>query len=117
MARLNRYPHRRHPRHVFYPHLQDGEDCFSLVSEPVDHRESSCSGNSRLVEILREENATLKKELESYYNRVRKLQKVSQLAHKSATDMYTYWLSLWLDIVSYFHGVFADSSWGISLIP
>ena len=86
MAHLYHYPH---PRHVLHYHrtLQDGEDCFSLASEPVDHRESSCSGSSRLVEILREENATLKKELESYYNRVRKLQKVSRLARQSAANM------------------------------
>ena len=77
MAHFYRSPR---PRRVFYRHLQDGEDSFSLASEPVDHRESSCSGNSRLVEILREENATLKKELESYYNRVRKLQKVNRHA-------------------------------------
>jgi len=32
--------------------------------------------SGRLVEILREENASLKQELESYYQRVRKLQKV-----------------------------------------
>ena len=37
-------------------------------------RKESCS--SRLVEILREENGSLKRELESYYQRVRKLQKV-----------------------------------------
>ncbi len=33
--------------------------------------------SNRLVDILREENASLKQELEAYYQRVRKLQKVS----------------------------------------
>ena len=50
------------------PPLQD-PDC-----PPLEHRD-----NSHLVEILREENTTLKKELERYYLRVRKLQKVCQL--------------------------------------
>ena len=35
------------------------------------------SGAARLVEILRDENASLKRELETYYQRVRKLMKVS----------------------------------------
>ena len=65
--------HFYYPRHTLFLH-QDGEDVFSSSSEPGEHRENS---NTRLVEILREENASLKKELESYYNRVRKLQKVS----------------------------------------
>jgi hypothetical protein len=38
---------------------------------------SDYSSTSRLVEILREENSSLKQELETYYQRVRKLQKVS----------------------------------------
>lgn len=62
-----------YPRRCNFYRCQDGEDVFSLASEPVEHRDGN---NTRLVEILREENATLKKELESYYNRVRKLQKV-----------------------------------------
>ena len=69
--RYHYYPRRC----TFYRH-QDGEDVFSLAGESTEHREGN---NTRLVEILREENATLKKELESYYNRVRKLQKVRNM--------------------------------------
>lgn len=60
---------------MFIP--QDGEDIFSVyhrMSQAEDRNEYS--SNSRLVEILREENSSLKKELETYYQRVRKLQKV-----------------------------------------
>ena len=57
-----------------HAHIQDGEDIFSLGST-MQHQETS---NTRLVEILKEENASLKRELECYYQRVRKLQKVSQ---------------------------------------
>lgn len=39
------------------------------------HRHSS--EGSRLVQVLREENTTLKRELETYYQRVRRLQKVT----------------------------------------
>lgn len=35
-----------------------------------------CPSSGRLVEILREENASLKLELETYYQRVCRLQKV-----------------------------------------
>lgn len=42
----------------------------------AEERWGEHSSNSRLVEILREENASLKQELETYYQRVRKLQKV-----------------------------------------
>lgn len=74
MSHYRKYKHHRYPRPTFHYRCQDGEDVFSLAaSEPAEHRDGS---NTRLVEILREENATLKKELESYYNRVRKLQKV-----------------------------------------
>ena len=69
MAQRYRY----YPRRCTFYHRQDGEDVLSLAGDSAEHREGN---NTRLVEILREENATLKKELESYYNRVRKLQKV-----------------------------------------
>lgn len=55
--------------------LQEGEDIFSL-SAKAEFQENC---NSRLVDILREENTTLKRDLETYYQRVRKLQKVSAL--------------------------------------
>lgn len=41
----------------------------------VERRESS---STKLVEILREENSSLKHELEMYYQRVRKLQRLEQ---------------------------------------
>ena len=50
---------------------------------------SQQDGSSRLVEILREENSSLKKELESYYQRVRRLQKVSTTS-PSIRCCYTY---------------------------
>lgn len=55
-----------------YSHTQDGEDIFS-ISTRTEFQEAC---NSRLVDILREENSALKKDLETYYQRVRKLQKV-----------------------------------------
>ena len=75
-CRRGHHPHRRN---FYLSHHQDGDqDVFSSVaSEPaVEYRDSY---NTRLVDILREENLTLKKELESYYNRVRKLQKVGTI--------------------------------------
>ncbi len=42
----------------------------------VEKKTGSPNSNSRLVDILREENVSLKQELETYYQRVRKLQKV-----------------------------------------
>lgn len=58
---------------------QEGEDIFSMYqhASQVEERGDYSTGSSRLVEILREENASLKRELETYYQRVRKLQKVS----------------------------------------
>ena len=56
---------------------QEGEDIFSL-SAKAEFKETC---NSRLVDILREENAALKKDLETYYQRVRKLQKVTYKAY------------------------------------
>ncbi len=55
------------------PSLQEGEDMFS-ISAKAEFQENC---NSRLVDILREENTALKRDLETYYQRVRKLQKVS----------------------------------------
>ena len=61
---------------------QEGEDIFSVYHRASQQAEErgpgghSSSSSSRLVEILREENASLKRELETYYQRVRKLQKV-----------------------------------------
>ncbi len=55
------------------PSLQEGEDIFS-ISAKAEFQENC---NSRLVYILREENTALKRDLETYYQRVRKLQKVS----------------------------------------
>ena len=59
---------------------QEGEDIFSVyhrMSQAEERGGGEYSSNSRLVEILREENASLKQELETYYQRVRKLQKVN----------------------------------------
>ena len=42
----------------------------------VGHTES---GTARLVQILRDENASLKRELDNYYKRVRKVLKVKLL--------------------------------------
>ncbi len=63
---------------------QDGEDIFSVYNRAsqADERAGDYSSSNRLVEILREENMSLKQELETYYQRVRKLQKVRK---KSAT--------------------------------
>ena len=55
--------------------IQEGEDIFALAARA--DKQENC--NSRLVEILREENYSLKRELETYYQRVRKLQKVSRM--------------------------------------
>ena len=57
---------------------QDGEDIFAAYHR-ASQAEERCEygANSRLVEILREENTSLKQELETYYQRVRKLQKVN----------------------------------------
>ena len=57
-------------------YTQEGEDIFDLAARA--DRQENC--NSRLVEILKEENASLKRELEMYYQRVRKLQKVSPVS-------------------------------------
>lgn len=59
---------------------QDGEDIFSVyhrASQGGGEERGDYSSSSRLVDILREENSSLKQELEMYYQRVRKLQKVS----------------------------------------
>ena len=61
------------------PLIQEGEDIFSLYHKSMDGDDSSDPyqpSSGRLVEILREENASLKQELESYYQKVRRLQKV-----------------------------------------
>lgn len=64
-----------------YP--QDGEDIFSVYQRASKREErSEYSSSSRLVEILREENTSLKQELETYYQRVRKLQKVRMELHR-----------------------------------
>ena len=56
---------------------QDGDDIFSVYHRAIQaDGKGDYSSSSRLVEILREENASLKQELETYYQRVRKLQKV-----------------------------------------
>ena len=57
---------------------QDGEDIFSVYHRTAhaEDRAGDYSTSLRLVEILREENTSLKQELETYYQRVRKLQKV-----------------------------------------
>ena len=55
---------------------------------PLEHRDSC---NSHLVEILREENTTLKKELEKYYLRVRKLQKVCTVSHLGNHPSFVAW--------------------------
>ena len=57
---------------ILHTHTHTHQELDALYPPP-----SQQDGSSRLVEILREENSSLKKELESYYQRVRKLQKVS----------------------------------------
>ena len=62
---------------------QDGEDIFSVYNRAsqAEERAADYSSSNRLVEILREENMSLKKELETYYQRVRKQQKVCRNVH------------------------------------
>lgn len=58
---------------------QEGEDIFSVYHRASQAEErADYPSSSRLVDILREENTSLKRELETYYQRVRKLQKVSK---------------------------------------
>lgn len=57
--------------------LTESDESSQKSSAPSSKQFSSTS-SSRLVDILREENATLKKDLDSYYQRVRKLHKIEQ---------------------------------------
>ena len=70
--------------------------CLCMASKSVDNAillfqdgglqiTGTLNGSSRLVEVLKQENFSLKKELETYYQKVRKLLKVQW---KKEWDMY-----------------------------